>query len=192
MKITYHITLILLLGITACNSDKVQRPEAILKTTENKIAKDNPVVEERKTRTKREPSVSEINKWRSQALSIINHRLKEFPKTYAIVEANTWEYQFVHDGEMSQPGDYSGVWIDYKNDHTYEYGDGTVIKGSGKYNFHLERGEILMVDDDPSKKPNEWRVKHADDIMIMMGTPTYKDNHIQQKLGREPDSIRPQ
>ena len=190
MKITYLISAIILLSLSACNSDKVDRPARIAKTTQNIPTSDNPVIQQAREQRKKGPSATEINKWRSQALSILNHRLKQFPTTYAIMEANTWEYQFVHNGEMSKPGDYKGIWIDYKADHSYEYGEGKTIKGSGKYNYHLEREEVLMVDDDPSKKPQEWKVKHADDIMIMMGTASYKDNHIQQKLGREPDSIK--
>lgn len=74
--------------------------------------------------------------------------------------------------------------------HTYAYGDKTGQKGTGKYNFHYERGEILMVDDDNSKKPEEWTTKHSDDVMIKIGTATYKDNHIQMKLVRTSNSIQ--
>ena len=190
MKVTYLISVLILILLCSCKPDNVERPAPIAKTTQNNSSNENPVIREAREQRKKGPSPEEITKWRSQALSILNHRLKQYPKTYAIMEANTWEYQFVHNGEMSKPGDYKGIWIDYKEDHTYEYGDGKSVVGSGKYNFHLEREEVLMVDDDPSKKPQEWKVKHADDIMIMMGTATYKDNHIQQKLGREPDTIK--
>ena len=108
----------------------------------------------------------------------------------AMIEADTWEYAFVFDGEMSPPGVHKGIWIDFKKDHTYAYGKYGQVQGTGKYNYHLERGELLMVDDEPNKKPEEWTIKSADDTMIMVGTPTYKDNHIQMKLVKVADSIQ--
>ncbi len=189
--------------LTSCKNDVPQRPESLLKTPETqnsdriKTKLNNPILQQaqdkhnelEKARTA-DPKL--VAAQRAQALSIINHRLKQNSESYAIVEADTWEYQFLHDGEMSKPGEYDGVWIDYKADHTYTYGHYSEIKGSGKYNYHSERSEILMVDDDTSKKPEEWTTKHAGDIMIRVGTATYKDNHIQMKLVRVPDDIQKQ
>ena len=190
LKVITYSVFISLASLLSCKSDEIKRPDPVLKTQQKADPATNPVREKRAASNKDALNPVEINKLRSQALAILNHRMKEFPETIAIVEADVWEYQFVYSGEMSQPGEYKGVWLDFKNDHTYEYGKDTEVHGSGKYNFHLERGEILMVDNDPTKKPEEWRVKHADDVMIMMGTATYKDNHTQQKMERRPDSLR--
>lgn len=180
-----------------------QRPESLLKTTETQIHEkttgklDNPVLQQALDKHKEQEKgktvdPKQVAAQRAQALSIINHRLKQNSESYAIVEADTWEYQFLHDGEMSKPGEYDGVWIDFKADHTYTYGHYSDIKGSGKYSYHSERSELLMVDDDTSKKPEEWTTKHAGDIMVRVGTATYKDNHIQMKLVRVPDDIQKQ
>lgn len=182
--------------LISCNSDKVNRPQPILET--NKAI---PVVTKTSTSedsqsnstnlvTNRKASPNEVATKRAQALAIINHRLKSDSDSYAIIEADTWEYEFVYNREMSKPGEYAGVWLDFKPDHTYEYGTNSKINGSGRYNYSLDRGEVLMVDNDATKKPQEWTVKHADEMMVMIGTATYKDNHIQQKLLRRPDSIR--
>lgn len=187
-----HISLIIILAfIFACKADTPKRPENSAITRENRHDVDNEAIREKLRLKKDEPlGLDYITKLRSQAISILNHRLKTIDKTYAIVEAGTWEYQFVYDGEMSKPGAYDGVWLDFKNDHTYAYGDKTGQKGTGKYNYHLERSEILMVDDDTSKKPEEWAIKHSEDVMIRIGTATYKDNHIQMKLVRVGDDIQ--
>lgn len=191
LKVITYSVFISFSCLLSCNSDSVKRPEPILKTQQNTDTNPtNPVAAERTASKKKGPSPTEINQMRSSALAILNHRLKKFPETIAMVEADVWEYQFVYSGEMSKPGEYKGVWLDFKRDHTYEYGKDTEVHGGGKYNCHLERGEILMVDNDESKKPQEWKIKNADDIMIMMGTATYKDNHIQQKMERRPDSLR--
>lgn len=119
---------------------------------------------------------------RAQALSILNHRLKKFPDTYQIIDHDLWEYKFVFDGEISPPGKYNGVWIDFKEDHTYDYGNRDKVEGSGRYNYHLDRSELVLVDNDKSKKPEEYIAKIANDVMILQGTATYNDRHIQMKL----------
>ncbi len=127
---------------------------------------------------------------RAQALSILNHRLKTFPDTYQIVDHDLWEYKFVFDGEISPPGKYKGVWIDFKEDHTYDYGNRDKVEGSGRYNYHLDRGELVLVDNDKNKKPQEFTVKIANDVMILQGTATYNDRHLQMKLENVLDDIK--
>ncbi len=187
-----HIPFLVILAfLLACKSDTPQRPDSSVDSREERHMVDNEAIKE-KLRLKKEKPLDPdyVTKLRSQAISILNHRLKTIGKTYAMVEAGTFEYQFVYNGEMSKPGAYKGKWIDFRSDHTYGYGDKTGQKGTGKYNYHLDRSEILMVDDDPSKKPEEWQTKHADDVMIMIGTATYKDNHIQMKLVKVGDDIQ--
>jgi len=127
---------------------------------------------------------------RAQALSILNHRLKKFPDTYAIIESEVWEYQFVFDGKMSPLGRYKGVWIDFKDDHTYEYGTKDKVEGGGRYNYHLDRGELVLVDSDDGRKPQEFVAKVTDAVMVLEGTATYNDRHIQMKLEKAPQNIK--
>ena len=152
----------------------------------------NPLKAERIEEMKKKTKSVNIPKLRGQALSILEFRAKNDADSYAIVEADVWEYEFVYDGEMSKPDDYKGVWIDFLPDGTYEYGRYNDIQGSGKYNYHFERGELLMLDDDTSLKPQEWTVKSVGDAMVLVGTATYKDNAIQMKLERVKESIKTQ
>ena len=131
-----------------------------------------------------------IKAMRAQALSILNHRLKNNPESYAIVEADVWNYEFVFDGEMSKVGEYEGVWIDFKPDFTYEYGKNSEVNGRGRYHYHFERSELLIIDNDASIKPKEWQIKSAGDVMILIGTNTYRDNSVQMKLVRVGDDFR--
>lgn len=126
------------------------------------------------------------------ALSILEFRLQNEPNTSAIIEADTWEYQSVFsEGKMSQPGAYNGVWIDFKADHTYAYGSQTTLNGSGRYHFSSDNNLVLMIDNDPAKKVQEFEAKFAGDVMVLVGTRTYNDNSIQMKLNRIPDSTFP-
>ncbi|MDA8692472.1 hypothetical protein N9L92_00305 [Saprospiraceae bacterium] len=127
---------------------------------------------------------------RAQALSILNHRLKKFPDTYSIVDNDVWEYKLVFDKKMSPAGKYDGVWIDFKEDHTYDYGNRSVVEGSGRYNYHMERGEIVLVDNDKNKKPQEFTAKLSGNVMILEGTATYDDRHIQMKLENVTDQVK--
>ncbi len=146
------------------------------------------VNKERLEGLKQNRSGGNIASQRAQALSIVNFRLKNNPESYAIVEADVWQYQFIFDGEMTQADD--GVWIDFKPDFTYDYGTFGEVQGSGRYSYHFERSELLIIDNDSSLKPQEWSVKSAGDAMILIGTATYQDNSIQMKLIRVGDAIR--
>lgn len=122
---------------------------------------------------------------RSQALAILNHRIKDDPKSYAIVEAGAWEYEFVFNGkEMSKAGEKAGSWIDFKQDATYTYGLYNEIQGSGKYHYKFEPAVLLMIDDDDSVMPQEWNTKSAGDNLILIGTQLYGNNAYQMKLVR--------
>lgn len=192
LKVYTYLLFCAILTLFACKEDNKQNSKQV--TTENNVAADqlNPVKKERmeELRKRKEAAPEQLAAQRQQALSILNFRLKGGAKSYAIVEADVWEYQFYYDGEMSKPGEYEGVWIDFKPDHTYEYGKLQTVQGSGRYNYHFERGELLMVDNQQAEKPKEYTVKGGDAVMVLVGTSTYGDNSIQMKLERQPDSFR--
>lgn len=145
----------------------------------------NPIQQQQETKVN--------NKEKGTAMSILEFRMKENNgQTYAIIEADTWEYKFVYDGNgMSPEGAYDGQWIDYKADHTYTYGEKATVKGTGRYHYSLDKGLVVMVDNDPAKKAQEYEAKFAGDVMVLVGTATYGDNSYQMKLERIPDSTYP-
>ena len=203
--IRYSILLLIIATIISC-SNEPKRPQAIVTTQQStnnenvKVTTETVAVEpEQSTDTTPRDALilkvkvkdpKEISKYRASALNILNFRIKNDATSYALVEADTWQYEFVYDGKMSAPGVYSGVWVDFRPDHTYAYGKNGKLNGTGKYNYHLDRSELLMIDDNSAKKPREWSVKSAEDVLILIGTETYKDNHIQMKLSKVPDSIQ--
>jgi hypothetical protein len=165
----------------ACQNPKEASNDDKAKTSVN---------EERLQGLKKPKDSGNIASLRAQALSIINYRLKNNPKSYALIEADVWEYQFVFNGEMSKQGEYDGIWIDFKPDFTYEYGNRGKVEGSGKYSYEFDRSELLMVDDKSNAKPQEWQVKSAGDALVLVGTALYGDNAVQMKLHRVSDDIR--
>jgi len=96
------------------------------------------------------------NDYRANALSILDFRNnKTEGKSFSIIEADTWEYQFVY---------------------------------TGRYHYDSDSAVLIMVDNDGSKKPQEWSAKFAGDAMVLVGTNSYNDNSIQMKLERVADA----
>ncbi len=187
MKTTFSLILVSTLLLISCQEPQVKRPEPILKDNNNVSTVRNPVIDS-PNRSNTDPySPAAIASKRSQALSILNFRLKNDADYYTIIEEGVWELQFMHQGEMKQ---FDGEWYDFKKDHTYEYGKGAEVHGSGKYSYHFERSELLMVDNLTTKKPEEWSVQTSGDMMVLVGTPTYRDNHIQKKLVNQNQNFR--
>ena len=167
-----RISFIILLSfmIVACNNSNGSQQNPISGTTEG--------------------GVDQAEKGTAQ--SILNFRIKESNELFPIIEADTWEYKFVFDGkEMSKEGAYNGQWIDFKDDNSYVYGNNDQVKGSGRYHFSIDNSILLMVDNDKDKKAQEYEAKFAGDVMVLVGTSTYKDNAFQMKLERIPDSTFP-
>ncbi len=124
-------------------------------------------------------------KMRAQALGILDHRIKTDNQTYAIIEAGVLNYDFIHDGrKISKRDEYKGDWIDFKADFTYDYGTYDVTRGGGRYHFRTDINEMVMVDNDKNQNPQEWSVKIGGDVIVLVGTSTYKNNAYQMKLSR--------
>jgi len=188
VKIYIYILFSLSLSVMACKNDSPQRPDSML--ADDTGIKDNPIKMERLEEMRKKSKSVDIPAYRKQAASILDYRAKQDSNSYAIIEADIWEYQFIFDGEMSEPGAYKGVWVDFKADGTYSYGQYDELQGSGRYNYHFERGELLMLDDNNALKPQEWTAKSAGDALVLIGTATYKDNSVQMKLERTtPDRL---
>ena len=124
-------------------------------------------------------------KMRSQALGILAHRIKNDNQTYAIIEAGVLNYDFIHDGKkISKKNEFMGDWIDFKADFTYDYGNYATTKGEGRYHYRSDINQLVMIDNDKNQNPQEWTVKVGGDVLVFVGTSTYKNNAYQMKLSR--------
>lgn len=124
---------------------------------------------------------------RALALQTIEYRIKnEGNQSYSAIESNVWQYEFLFDAKtMNIPAPYEGHWIDFKEDLTYEYGFYDTVEGSGKYHYSFEKGTVIVVDNDESKKPDEWDVKLSGDSLVLVGKASFDSNSIQAKLYRQ-------
>lgn len=132
-----------------------------------------------------------ITSLRVQAKSVYDYRLKnaEF-STAQILDNGVWEFKFTFaEGAMSELGALAGKWIDFKDDNTYEYGLYSDVKGSGIYHYDPIATIVLLLDNDPSEKPQEFEMKIVMDALVMVGQKTYNDNGTQSKLDKR--EVRP-
>lgn len=130
----------------------------------------------------------EVTSMRKVANDILAHRIKESgSKSYTIVDKDIWVYDgVVKNSKMTMADSLGGRWIDFKENLTYEYGRYDKKEGQGRYTYDLEKGTLLMMDDNEAIKPQEFEVKLRDDMMVIVGLYTYEDNNMQAKLTRHP------
>ncbi len=124
-----------------------------------------------------------VDTLRLAAKKILDFRIKEENDPQSIMDVGVWKYDGIFsDGKFLQKEEVEGRWIDFDDNWTYAYGDATGIKGKGKYHFRLKDNIMIMLDDDSTKKPNEYEIKLVNDAMVMMGKMTYSDGGYQSKL----------
>lgn len=123
---------------------------------------------------------------RGSALSILNYRIEnDEEKFYSIIENGVWEYMFVHNGNrMIKTEELGRQYIDFKEDLTYEKGKAGKIVEQGKYHYSNTEDLILMIPDDKSANPQEWKPKFKAAFMILEGTSEYGNRNFQMKLER--------
>lgn len=180
MKSYSSVISLVVIFLFSCNGDPAVPKKTETTTSENTVS--NPVQDGIKSSSGRD-----MTHKRASALSILDHRISnDTDKSYSIIDADIWEYQFVHDGKkMSEQGSYNGKWLDFKEDNTYDYGTYENKEGDGKYHYDFENLILLMIDNDKSKNPEEWNIKFGSNVMIMIGTPEYGNNNFQKKLLRK-------
>lgn len=127
-----------------------------------------------------------ITEMRKSAKAVYDFRManSEFSSAQ-ILDNGVWEYKFTFaNGAMSELGALAGQWIDFADNNTYEYGNFDNIVGSGIYHYDPLTTIILMIDNDPATKPQEFEMKLVMDALVMVGQKTYQDNSTQSKLDK--------
>ncbi|MFZ1751261.1 MAG: hypothetical protein WAU01_13750 [Saprospiraceae bacterium] len=136
----------------------------------------------------------DIQTMRNNGVRILEKRIADAQrKFYTILEKDIWVCDAVVRGN-GMNSNMGGRWIDFKEDLTYDYGINEKTIGTGGYFFDFDKLLLLMVDDNKAIKPQEFDVKLADDMMVVVGTPVYEDNNMQSKFTRitnKPAAIAP-
>jgi len=162
----------------SCKSDKVN----------NKTLTSEPIHEAYMLNNQDKLSSNEINSMRSSATAILDKRIKENNnETFTILHGDIWVFGGLVSDSKSLFGDsLDGAWLDFKDDLTYEYGKCENKNGSGRYYYNFNTANLLMLDNNPAIKPQEFEVKMGTDMLVIVGNEIYKDNNMQAKLDRKP------
>ncbi|MEY3419885.1 MAG: hypothetical protein RIR48_165 [Bacteroidota bacterium] len=130
----------------------------------------------------------EIEAMRKTAAETLAYRKKESgSKSYTIMDKDIWVFGgFVTGSKALFTDSLGGAWIDFKENLTYDYGKYDKKGGSGHYFYDMDKATLLMLDDNPAIKPQEFEVKLKDDMMVIVGLFNTNDNNIQAKLDRMP------
>lgn len=157
----------------SCKGDKDKGNESITNTTEE-LGKEIT------------PTDIDYAAQRGQAKSAIEFRIQNEGKDVSTaIEADVWHFEFMFEGKtMEAPQPFYGHWIDFKPDWTYEYGYFDEKRGAGKYHYSFDTAVVLMLDDNPEIKADEYDVRLAGDSMVLVGKATYDSNSKQCKLNR--------
>ena len=125
-----------------------------------------------------------LDQIRVQALSIIQHRIKEEPESLSMLTYVFWTPEFVYNQQnISKTDEYSGYWIKYEDDFTYSYGLGGKTYGKGRYHFRLDDKKLYMLDDNVELEPKVWQINHNADVIALVGLHEYGvNNGMQMKL----------
>ena len=133
-------------------------------------------------------TILEVTGMRQSAIALLNHRkTAQNNKSYTILDKDIWLYEAtVKNSDFITGEKVAGRWIDFRENLTYAYGIYQDQKGTGQYFFDFENKKMLMIDDHPAIKPQEFDVKLSNDMLVLVGEAVYSDNNLQAKLIRIP------
>jgi hypothetical protein len=97
-----------------------------------------------------------------------------------------WGFDGGIDGSKNiSAADMAGFWLQFFPNGKYEKGTYKKITSKGKFTVD-NQGFIEMIPSDSEEKKSEWQSKFNNDMLLLIGTPKYRDNTIQMRLGRIP------
>lgn len=95
-----------------------------------------------------------------------------------------WKFDGGIEGSKNiTPEEMAGFWIQFYPNGKYEKGTYSKITSKGNYTVD-NLGFIELRPNDGGEKKSEWQSKFNNDMLILVGTPKYNDNHIQMRLSR--------
>ncbi|MDZ4710168.1 MAG: hypothetical protein SH818_17340 [Saprospiraceae bacterium] len=95
-----------------------------------------------------------------------------------------WKFDGGIEGSKNiTPEEMAGFWIQFYDNGKYEKGTYSKVTSRGNYTVD-NLGFIELMPREASEKKSEWQSKFNNDMLILVGTPKYNDNHIQMRLSR--------
>lgn len=119
---------------------------------------------------------------RTQATTMLNDLYKEnvppleyFVTHYFVVDA-------AHQVKDTSTTFMAGEWFVLSEDWTYRWYKKNMMIHQGKYYFSPEKSSLIFLSDQEDDFPSEWTMAGHDDVIILIGTSTFRNNDTQIKL----------
>lgn len=124
---------------------------------------------------------------RSHAYALIESR-SQGEDAYSMLVVGWWMYEAIFAGGERPKAVESGYYIKFEDDFTYSYGQHKDVHGGGKYHLTFntdDKPKLIMVDDNPTKTPEEWSILTKEDVLILVGSNYFGNNPKQMKLKKQ-------
>ena len=130
---------------------------------------------------------AKIDNSRSHAYALIESR-SQGEDAYSMLVVGWWMYEAIFTGgERPKPVE-PGYYIKFEDDFSYSYGQYQDVQGGGKYHLTFNTDDdpkLIMVDDNPSKYPEEWSILSKENVLILVGSNYFGNNPKQMKLKKD-------
>ncbi|HMP29162.1 MAG TPA: hypothetical protein PKD85_06165 [Saprospiraceae bacterium] len=124
-----------------------------------------------------------LREWQARALSEINAEAQQSNnKAYASFTAKPWIIDGIVVDDFAERSIHEGMWLQFKDDLTYEYGRYSDKLGKGKYYYNADKESLIILDNDLNVKPLEFEVGWDMGFIVIGGTKKYDDDALMIKL----------
>lgn len=164
--------------ITACNTDKKQDQSGQLENQEIQPRGDTSTEgyikyePERSLPTERALAQSKLERFRSANDSPMQ-----------LLAGNTFAIDFrmvVNQEQNTEP--ITDERVSFKQDFSYSWEKGDSLYQQGVYYYDMHSDLLLMLSDHESDFPSEWTLKSSGNIIVLVGTSTFKNNNTQLRM----------
>jgi hypothetical protein len=120
---------------------------------------------------------------RSLAISMLDKYLENDPEPMQILAGRTFEIvNRVVVNQETENKQIEGEWISFSQDFTYEWYRDSKMYQRGNYFYGMKTDLLLLLGDNEEDFPSEWKLKSASDIIVLIGTSTFKNNSTQMRM----------
>jgi hypothetical protein len=123
-----------------------------------------------------------VSSERALATNMLDGYYKENKPTQEFFTTRYFVVDAAHQVKDSSTTLMSGEWFVLSEDWTYKWYKKKELLHSGKYYFTQEKPTLLFLSDNEEFFPSEWTVAGHDDVVILIGTSTFRNNDTQIKL----------
>ena len=76
----------------------------------------------------------------------------------------------------------TGEYFDFRDDFSYRWLVSDSLYEKGRYHYQFDKDLLLLLPDQEDHFPSEWMVKSAGDVIVLVGTATFKNNNTQIRM----------